>query len=352
MARKLASIQKVLSIDPIPDADNIEKITINGWTVVSKKGNFKVGDLGVFYEVDSVPPDIELYKFLWADRVESLEDPRPPKYRLKSKKLRGQLSQGLMLSLDDVLDAHNINVGVDFIPAVGTDLTDMLTIQKYEPPELAAEFDGDWPFDAYGCGKTDELRLQSAPGLLDELRGNAYVITEKADGQSVTIGMTDDGLKIANRSKSIAPNQDSFWNLIPKYNLTEFFDKYPDIILQGEFVGPGIEQNKLNLKDKEFHVFNMFDKYDHKQLPYTELLSIAQDHPVLKLVKRVTTGERFDFTQEQLLEMAEGKYEGTTNHREGLVVRPLHREMKSAYTDNGRLSFKVINNIYLLKEKD
>jgi hypothetical protein len=65
------------------------------------------------------------------------------------------------------------------------------------------------------------------------------------------------------------------------------------------------------------------------------------------MVPIVEEGEAFDYTLEQLLEISKGKYEGTNNHREGIVIRP----KVNMYSDKlkGPLSFKCINNDYLLK---
>ena len=70
MERKLASIQRVLAIEPIVNADAIELARINGWQCVVKKGEFAPGNLGVFLEIDSVPPDSEVFRFLWQPKSE------------------------------------------------------------------------------------------------------------------------------------------------------------------------------------------------------------------------------------------------------------------------------------------
>jgi len=82
--RKLATIQKIKSLEPIPEADKIEKAIVLGWQLVVKKGDFKVGDYCVYCEIDSVLPERPEYEFL-----------RPRKFRIKTAKLRGQISQGI-----------------------------------------------------------------------------------------------------------------------------------------------------------------------------------------------------------------------------------------------------------------
>jgi RNA ligase (TIGR02306 family) len=68
MKRKLASIQTVLDIEPIPNADAIELARIQGWQCVVKKGEFRPGDTGVFFEIDSVPPEDDRFAFLWRSK--------------------------------------------------------------------------------------------------------------------------------------------------------------------------------------------------------------------------------------------------------------------------------------------
>lgn len=92
MSRKLVSIQKILNIEPIENADKIEKITVLGWHVVaSKSENHKIGDLIAYVEIDTQLPNISMFEFL-KDR----------KYRVRTIKLRGQVSQGLIIPLREL----------------------------------------------------------------------------------------------------------------------------------------------------------------------------------------------------------------------------------------------------------
>ena len=92
MARKLVSIQKILNIEPIEGADKIEKLTVLGWHVVaSKSEGHKIGDLVVYIEIDTQLPELPIFEFL-KDR----------KYRVKTIKLKGQVSQGLVIPLKEI----------------------------------------------------------------------------------------------------------------------------------------------------------------------------------------------------------------------------------------------------------
>jgi len=101
MERKLATIRKVNEIKPIEGADMIELAIVDGWQCVVKKGEFKPGDPGVYFEIDSYLPIEERYEFLRKSSYKKIPDQlqgqRAEGFRLKTVKLRGQISQGLML---------------------------------------------------------------------------------------------------------------------------------------------------------------------------------------------------------------------------------------------------------------
>jgi RNA ligase (TIGR02306 family) len=154
--RKLASIQKINDIRPIPGADSIEVARVLGWDVVVKKNEFHVGDEIVYIEIDSFLPIEDEYEFL---RKTSYKNDKflGEGFRLKTIKLRGQVSQGLILPISVVE-----NKGWHGLP-VGTDVTEILGVREWEMPERAGSggtMIGDRP--GY-IPKTDETRIQSAP---------------------------------------------------------------------------------------------------------------------------------------------------------------------------------------------
>ena len=117
MSRKLATVRCIDSIDPIPGADAIEVATVGGWkTVVAKKDGFKAGDLAIYCEVDSWIPT-ELAPFL-SKGNEPREYNGVKGERLRTIKLRGTLSQGLILPM----------TGQNPLLREGDDLTEFLGI--------------------------------------------------------------------------------------------------------------------------------------------------------------------------------------------------------------------------------
>ncbi|HIE27970.1 TPA: hypothetical protein EYP66_11855 [Candidatus Poribacteria bacterium] len=181
MDRALAHIERIRSIEPIEGADRIEKSTILGWEVVIRKEEFKVGDLVVYIEIDSILPEREEFEFL-----------RDRKFRIKTVRLRGQVSQGIAFPLSILPDGIQIEEGLD--------VTEALNIHKYEPPipaQLSGVVKGAFPSF---IPKTDETRIQSVPDVLVRHKGKVFFISEKLDGclDEDTKLETTDGSKTIN----------------------------------------------------------------------------------------------------------------------------------------------------------
>lgn len=345
MLRKLASVQRVIGVEPILNADAIELVRINGWQCVTKKGEFMPGDLGVFFEIDAIPPDDERFRFLWTPKaaIEGEFIQRPDKFRIRTMRLRGALSQGLFMPL-----AAFPEIG-DAV-AEGDDLTEMLGVGKYEPP--ASVNMGDWrgPFPPM-VPKTDEMRVQSVPQVLDELRGKPYAITLKYDGTSATfvIDPRTGEFHVASRNLSLRDGNNPYWNMARKYELEAVLRRNPNLAIQGEIVGPGVQKNPLGLTEIALFAFNVYDFAVGRYLEHDAAREfLGLNH--IPAVETIETGESFEHTQEELLALAEGKYPGTKNEREGIVIRPMTETF--SLTLGGRLSFKAISNRYLLAERD
>jgi len=345
--RKLASIQKIEHIEPIPGADAIELAKILGWQCVVKKGEFKAGDWGVYIEIDSVPPDNETFNFLWQKKDATEKRPRPSNFRIRTKVLRGALSQGLLMPIRLLVDVQDGNRQFE----LDQDLTEEIGIVKYEPvipAQLQGLIRGNFPRDI--VEKTDETRLQSKMGLLLEMRGRPYVATVKMDGSSGTYLIKDGEFHVCSRNLSLKEEEgNSFWKISRKYNIQAILNANPWLAIQGEVVGPKIQQNPLNLKDVDFYVFNVFDTQTHKYYNHDHVSDFCNQFG-LKMVPVAFEGDELGESLEELLVKAEGKYEGTDNEREGIVIRPKQEGWSMCL--KGRLSFKVISNKYLLKERD
>lgn len=339
MKRKLASVVRVAAVTPIPNADRLELARVAGWQCVVKKGEVRAGELAVYFEIDAVPPDVAQLAWLWQQKNAASPQPRPDKFRIRTMTLRGSLSQGLLVPL-----AALCLTGV----SEGDDLTERLGVTKYEPPAPSGM--GEWrgPFPGF-VPKTDEQRVQSAPGVLDELRGKPFVATVKMDGTSSTFVLVDGALHVCGRNHSILEGENLYWHVAKKRRIADVLSRAPHLAIQGEVVGPGIQKNPVGLKEKDLFVFNLYDVRAGRHLSDAELRAFCREH-ALEPVPVAFEGERFDETVDSLLAKAEGVYPGTRNQREGVVVRSRDEARSDALA--GRLSFKAISNKYLLDERD
>lgn len=350
--RKLASIQRILDLTPIENADRIELASVLGWQVIVGKGIYKVGDLAVFFEIDAVPPATPVFEWLWAP----LAAPTPS-FRIRTKKMKGVISQGILVPLSELVEMQEL-ADVPEEEHEGLDVTELLGVTKYEPkPKLQSNGKpGEPPYGAFAADvpKTDEERIQSiGTKIFEEMAGEPYVITEKADGTSATFAFDADGVfRVYGRNWEIKPGDNHYWNVARLHKIEDAL-RYSrahgnDWALQGEIVGPGIQKNRYELKQHELRAFTLHDKQLGRR-GHVELVGFC-DYWKIPMCRTITSGDSFAYTQDELLKLAEGKYEGTKNEREGIVVRPL--TPKHSRILGGSLSFKVISNRYLLKETD
>lgn len=324
-----------------PNADALELVTVLGWQVVTRVGEAKLGDTVVYCEIDSMlPGDAEWLPDAVKLRVAAQSDTSV--YRIKTIKLRGELSQGLLVPLPACLDADLV---------VGSDVTATLGIRKYEP----ASFEGvgqlansSRPFPSDVLDKTDENRVQSYPELMAKFVGHNVVATVKMDGMSGTMLVHPDTKEFLVCSRNFVREFDAkapfdpYWYVAQKYNIESALRANDHIALQGEVCGPGIQQNLLGLTDTEFYVFNVIDIQHQRRLPHLAALAFCNDNGLRFVPVDTAFGlPPESWTVNELLEKAKGKYPGTKNEREGLVLRSI----------DGSLSVKVINNDYLLKQK-
>lgn len=349
----LASIQKIEEINPIPNADAIEVAKILGWNVVVKKGEFKPGDLCIYIEIDTLIPNTKWSKFLFKAGHENDEYTR-----LRTIKLRGQISQGLIISLytinsirdydiDENTRAINIldGTGEWKVIDLGYDVTDILAVRKFEkqiPVELQGIVKRYFP---EFLRKTDEIRIQSEPELLEQLYGKSYVITQKMDGTSSTYYKYNGEFGVCSRNMELEEGDSIYWKMARKYRIKEWL---PDgYAIQGEICGPGIQGNKMGLEENELFIFNAWDIrkqiYVNPEFLFGMLIGLSDvaidSFENLRTVPTIVSGNLFDMTQEELLRLADDYFYENGSPQEGIVVRSLDQT----------ISFKVISNKFLLK---
>lgn len=338
MERKLASIRKIKDISEIPNADMIELATVDGWkVVVAKNVGHKVGDFVVYCEVDSFLPIKPEFEFLRKSSYKKMGDQEG--FRLKTIKLRGQVSQGLILPISEVIPFPDV---LDYME-VGKDVTELLGIVKYEPPipaELAGKVKGFFPSF---IPKTDEERVQNLVSEYDTWKSKTFYVTEKLDGSSATFYIKDGQFGVCSRNLELLESDtNTFWKVARELDLeNKMRDLGMNISLQGELIGEGIQGNPYKIKGQTVKFFNLFDI----DLQTYHSLSIFE-----KLIKRdlgldtvpiLNKNFKLPETVEEILKYADDKSVLNPNFdREGVVIRSMDRT----------ISFKVISNKFLLNE--
>ena len=377
--RKLAYIAEIAEILPIPNADKIELARVGGWqVVVSKEDNYKVGDKVIYIEIDSkVPSDKECFAFL-QDR----------KYKVKSIKLRGQVSQGLIMPLSILPDGEY---------ELYDDVTDILGIEKIEndfkqPLEskemrlrgahpkiyrkkwfkklmkynwfrkFAFKFlipkkkKHKWPA---WIVKSDSERIQNMIWVLNDK--SKFYVSEKIDGTSTYFSLYKDKgrLKFMVCSRNVVqtiPDRQNYcsdfglgnvyWEMALKYDvenkMRQIFKEVGaqhHITIQGETYGEGIQKNKYNLKGRDLAIFNFY--VDGKYMNPRDMRALMDKYE-LPLVPLVSYDYVLPDTFEELMEFSTGKSQLYDTLREGYVFKSY----------DGQINFKCVSNDFLLKWKE
>lgn len=340
--RKLASIRRIDDIQPIPGADAIDVATIGGWNVVVKKGEFAVGQLVIYFEIDSWIPH-ELAPFLSKG-----QEPRTYEgvkgERLKTVKLRGQVSQGLILPLNDKV------AGL----AEGDDATEILGILKYEKPvsaSLAGFARGNFPTF---IPKTDQERIQNLKQDLGDwvAAGLDWEVTEKLDGTSVTIyknsALADEGkepLGVCSRNLDLKDTEGNvYWNVAKAFDVHGILMRDGrNLAIQGEIIGHGIQGNQYKLNKHVLYVFDIYDIDNRRYFTPVQRREFCRANGLNHVPVHAPSYIISENNIPKLLDMAEGFSYLNNSQREGLVFK--------CNTDPS-ISFKAISNKWLLKNED
>ena len=337
----MATIRKIDEIRPIEGADAIEAAVVGGWTVVVKRGEFTIGQLAVYCEIDSWIPT-EIAPFL-SKGQEPREYNGVRGERLRTAKFRGQISQGLLLPL--TVFPHSLGFFYATDKTVGEDVSHWLGIQKWEAPipaQLAGDVEGVFPTV---IPKTDQERIQNLTEQLKEWQGNTdfhWEVTEKLDGSSMTVFVHGDREGVCSRNWSLKETAgNTLWVVTRRERIIEKLrNTGRNLALQGELIGEGIQGNAYKITGQEFYVFDIYDIDRGEYLTPLERRLFCDTHgikhvPVLAkemVIQEWVTG---------LLAMADGtSILNPKAAREGLVFK---------CNTFGGPSFKCISNRWLIK---
>lgn len=384
MERSLAHVEKIEWIRPIEGADKIALCGVLGWQcVIAKKDDFKVDDKVVYVEIDSVMPELPEFEFL-----------RDRKFRVRTIKLRGQISQGLVLPL--FILGKNRPVKLD----IGDDVTNLLGITKYLSPSEREEIKDEirristeknklkkfmmrysWfrklslsrkqkEGFPYWVSKTDEERIQNIPHVLEQFADEMVYITEKIDGQSATFtgkmvpqfpGWLGNILPkkfqfvVCSRNLTTNDKNNLYWKVARKYNLQQILKENPSLTIQGEQNDTKVQGNKYGFKEPVFHVFNIIDHKKNYHYNWKELSEFCKKYNLntVSLIEPYTftkSDKSYKFpplsalgsTVQEVVEFSKGESIIANIPREGVVIRCIKEGKKI-------LSFKCINPDFLLK---
>jgi hypothetical protein len=357
MSKNLASIQKILWKKEIEGADKIELCGVLGWQVVCKKNEFQVGDLVVYIQIDTVAPEKPEFEFL-----------RERNFRVRTIKLRKQLSQGLIIPLITLGKFKESDDVTEIIGVKKYEKPDN-NPQKYEKPRIPKVWYKKWiylfkynilykvfpnlrkktrsPFPTNLVSITDEERIQNTPKVLQTHKGKEFVVSYKLDGSSITIihnkVLGKSKYRICSRRFELHDKNNDWYNVFINTNFSKHIDnlvnhyKTNDIIVQGEAIGR-FNGNHHNLKQDEIRLFNIY--INGKRLNQYMFIELCKFYNIPHCPEycKIT----LNHTMEEILKISE--IPDILNPKvpvEGLVWRCIE--------DN--LSFKVINNNYLLNEK-
>lgn len=368
MDRKLSHVEKVVAVNPIENADNIVCVQTLGWFCVAKKiDNIKVGDYVNYIEIDSITPMTPFFTFM-AER----------KYRVRTIKLRKQISQGLVISYDNFLQILK-ELGKEkekYKWEEGFDTTELLNITKYESPsdkeqnftpkknhnpiiKFLTRFS--WYRKLFKTksksfpnwiSKTDEERIQNIPQILLNTDNDWYV-TEKLDGQSATYWYIHKFIPefgICSRTVRKFEFDNSNWSKVAKqFNIKKILKNQKlDIAIQGEILAPKIQGGKYHNNEKhidslqfpfDFYIFNIYDIKNKRYFSLKQMQEFSKQTG-LKLVPILETNRSLINNLQEIINYSDGKSTLADTLREGLVWRKQDQS----------ISFKVISNKFLLKE--
>jgi RNA ligase (TIGR02306 family) len=403
MTRKLVTIRRIKDILPIAGADRIELIIVDGWQVVAQKeAGHQVGDLVLYFEIDSFLPDTDPRYASFEERFSNWGDKRG--MRLKTIKLRKQLSQGLVMRLPDFPEAMAAIAFVKADVRDGTlaaddsweniDVTEALGIEKWEPIEKASRTN--MPGSSEGkrfpsfIRKTDQERIQNYGPMVQRAvdADENFEISMKKDGSSLTVFRVDpksafyadakalvakkEGLLariqafitgfflpkeavygICSRNVLLKLDGDSnFHKAVATFGLLDALEEMDgSFALQGEVVAPDIQDNHEKVDSVEFHLFDIFDidKQEYLLPEHRESLAFFYDIPHVTVLEHgVTLKEALGIVPtpagtdvvKAALAYAEGPGDNPGVQREGVVFKSCTRDF----------SFKAVSDSYLLKK--
>lgn len=358
MATFSVPVVQIDGIENHPNADALEIVKIGGFNCIARIGDYQAGDLAVYIpEAAVVPESILVSMNLWDDEKEKGKLAGKQGDRVKAIKLRGVVSQGLLMPVDEHM-------------AEGMDVAEQLGIVKYEPV-IPTHMNGEV---CNVFGHTLKFDIENIQKHLDVLAVDEEVVmTEKLHGTWTCFGfdpsMDHDEVLLKGTiitSKGLSEQGLAFkWNEANKHNLyvsmfktlmqdTGIWDSVINvahsrgrpIYILGETFGLGVQDLHYGLKEKRFLAFGIYigepghGKFmDFQDFRNTCTLFGIENVPVLY---------RGPFSMDIAEQHRDGKDSITGVHmREGIVITPIRERTDISV---GRVCLKMVSPDYLLRK--
>jgi hypothetical protein len=396
--KALCYVVSVKELESIPEKDRILLAHFNemDWTVIVGKDDFQVGDKAIYVEVNTVLPVREEFEFL----RKRCYSPGRDGFVIKSMKMGNTYSQGLAFPLTTF---RKTEWGIVYSISIGCDVTELLGAKAIEDAEVKPgksvisyskweRFIDKWfyllfkkrwikktssDFPSELISKTDETQVQNLGYVYEAWKNRKYYSTVKMDGSSLTVVVKNGRFIVASRNtrlfdaklgkaaKMLTPEHkdryETYLYAIAKSGIARTIARIPsksswtlrNIGIQGELCGPGVQKNRIGLKDLEWYVFNIKDLKTGKYFSYPTMEDWA-DRLDLKLVPLLDECEIWNFKNlDELREYAKGEYP-SGHPREGVVFR-LYDAYDEIYVADplpkmaNMASLKIINEDFRIK---
>lgn len=356
MSTLIVEVCQIENVQKHPNADRLSVAQVKGWNVIIGLDQYKNGDLVTFIPPDCIIPPVLIEKH----KLEYLRSDG----RTKNVKLRGYLSQGLVL---DVPEGKF---------KLGDDVSSVLGITKWQPPEPKYSAQNQTKktskkkinplFDKY----TDIENIKHYNDVFKE--GDIVCVTEKIHGANSRYANLEISI---NRNQPIFDrieswfkkyilkhthefvygshnvqityhsNRKSFYgedvwgSIAKKYNLANVIPQ--DYIVYGEVFGQGIQDLTYGLSNVDLVVFDI--KYKNQYLDWDKVKDLCSQWN-LKTVPELYVGE---FSSD-VLKLTDGNsIICPTQIREGIVIKMLHEENDPMI---GRKILKSVSGDYLTRK--
>jgi len=314
MSRKLASVQKIGKLEPIEGKDRIELATIQGWKVIVGKDDFKVGDLVVYIQYDTILPVTADFEFLGARCYSKKYNG----FRIRNMKMGNVFSEGIVFPLK-ILPKSGASMYIE-----GYDASDILGVQKYDIEGMTAKIG--YPTE---ITRADEANIQVAYSILKD-KSYLYYLSEKLEGQAACYYVNSAGeFKVYSHNLCLGERSDNnWWNIAIKFDIEKKMKGYmknhkvKSMSLMGEIVGPKIQKNIYGLSSLDFYVYSIEDIIAKNKFGFKDLYEVFHEETGLKIVPLIAKETKLPDSVNTILESCVGESllkKGVK--REGIVWR-------------------------------